>query len=100
MNKPRYISAKEFRDEGYLQEVNRQFLHPLGLALEVQRDEESGEVSFGRVWDYRDDPEGIQYSGFNKQDNWKAENVWRHWVKKATVRMGKFGWVIQPLKKE
>ena len=30
------ISIQEFRDKGYLQETNRQFLHPLGLALEVR----------------------------------------------------------------
>lgn len=31
----KYISPKEFREEGYLQEVNRRFLHPLGLAIEM-----------------------------------------------------------------
>ena len=29
------ISIKKFREEGYLQELNRRFLHILGLALEV-----------------------------------------------------------------
>jgi hypothetical protein len=29
------ISGKEFRDVGFLQEANRQFFHPHGLALEV-----------------------------------------------------------------
>lgn len=29
------IDAAEFQAEGYLQEVNRRFLHPLGLALEA-----------------------------------------------------------------
>lgn len=29
------IDIKEFRAIGFLQEVNRQFFHPLGLALEV-----------------------------------------------------------------
>lgn len=32
----KYISAKKFREEGFLQEVNRQFLHPLGLALTTE----------------------------------------------------------------
>src|SRR5438445_10887455 len=31
----KHMPIREFVDEGYLQEVNRQFLHPLGLALEV-----------------------------------------------------------------
>lgn len=29
-----YIDLTEFRERGYLQELNRQFLHPLGMALE------------------------------------------------------------------
>lgn len=29
------MGVKEFREEGYLQEANRQFFHPLGLALEI-----------------------------------------------------------------
>jgi hypothetical protein len=34
------MSVKEFREAGYLQELNRRFLHPLGLALEVVVNEE------------------------------------------------------------
>ena len=67
------ISAKEFQELGYLQEVNRRFLHPLGLALEVIRDDESGEVSFGGVWDSRDDIEGIIFDPSWSQD--KAQYV-------------------------
>lgn len=32
-----YITIDEFQAEGYLHELNRQFLHPLGLALEVRQ---------------------------------------------------------------
>lgn len=56
----KYIDAKEFREKGYLQEVNRRFFHPLGLALEI-RLESDGTESFGAVWDYRNDDEGIYY---------------------------------------
>ena len=31
--RPTFMDIREFRDKGYLQEVNRQFFHPLGLAL-------------------------------------------------------------------
>lgn len=35
MSEPiKYLDMDEFRDGGYLQEVNRRFFHPLGLALE------------------------------------------------------------------
>lgn len=54
------MTAEEFRDLGYLQEVNRQFLHPLGLALEVVI-EEDGTTRFGEVWDCRDDAGGIVF---------------------------------------
>ena len=57
----KYMSAKEFQEKGYLQELNRQFLHPLGLALEVYYDDE-GNCYISGVWDYRDDPEGIYYN--------------------------------------
>jgi hypothetical protein len=55
------MTPKEFRELGYLQELNRQFLHPLGLALEMVIDTDTGAEAFGQVWDYRDDPEGITF---------------------------------------
>lgn len=54
------MSVAEFRKLGYLKELNRQFLHPLGLALEVVVYPNGAEV-FGEVWDYRDDPEGLHF---------------------------------------
>jgi hypothetical protein len=56
------IDIKEFRQLGFLQEVNRRFLHPLGLALEVIIDEKTEEEKLGGVWDYRDDPEGMFFA--------------------------------------
>jgi hypothetical protein len=61
----KYIDIKEFREKGYLQELNRQFLHPLGLALEVVIHED-GTESLGRVlwnedgepWEFNDTKEG------------------------------------------
>ena len=61
------IDIKEFREFGYLQEVNRQFFHPRGLALEVNVDNDGNE-SLGGIWDYRDDPQGIIY-GFDESNN-------------------------------
>ena len=61
------MDINEFKEAGYLQEANRCFFHPLGLALEVAQDidEETGEKGPWRisgVWDYRDDPEGMMYA--------------------------------------
>lgn len=56
------MDLNEFRSEGFLQEVNRLFFHPLGLALEVRVDDEGNVDGLGGIWDYRDDPEGIFFS--------------------------------------
>jgi len=54
------ISIKEFREKGYLQELNRRYLHPLGLCLAIKLDE-FGFESLDRILDYRDDDEGIVF---------------------------------------
>lgn len=71
------INIKEFVEEGFLQEANRQFFHPLGLALEViVEDDPSKEWRLGGVWDYRDDTEGILYGvGDLAERERKAVNV-------------------------
>jgi hypothetical protein len=51
------MPATEFRDLGYLQEVNRQFLHPLGLAMYVNA--ETGEYG---ILDAREDLEGFIFT--------------------------------------
>ncbi len=60
------MSVKQFRERGYLQELNRCFLHPLGLALEIVI-EDDGSVRFGEVWDYQDDPEGMQFGDLDQR---------------------------------
>jgi len=58
--KPHYMSIDEFVHEGYLQEVNRLFFHPLGMALEVVVDGD-GDYFLGGIWDYRGEPGGILF---------------------------------------
>jgi hypothetical protein len=62
MSEIKRMNIKEFRQMGLLAELNRAFLHPLGLALEIIIDDETGEEKLGGIWDYRDDPEGILFS--------------------------------------
>lgn len=95
MTKIKRIDIKEFQETGFLQEVNRQFLHPLGLALEVIVDNDSGEVKLGGVWDYRDDPEGMYFAD-DTIDSQKVVNVRALWDEKERARIERFGWVIQP----
>ncbi len=102
------MSVKDFREGGYLQELNRQFLHPLGLALEVvvgddEHDEGNHPESFGLVWDSRDDPEGYWYDLANSDD----ERVDRHRANAAKIkaeqetmaktRLVGLGFVVEPI---
>lgn len=69
-NKPLFVKqpkrlkdpAKFLMDNGLLFEINRSVLHPFGLALEVQIDDETGKVTLGGVWDYRTDNDGLRYT--------------------------------------
>lgn len=93
-NEIKRMSAAEFQSEGYLQEVNRRFLHPLGLALEMVTDVDTGEKWLGGVWDYRDDPEGIYFDGdFSRE---RAEHVLELERERADARRDALGFVIEP----
>ncbi len=59
MDDVKYIDIKEFRKLGYLQEVNRLFFHPLGLALAIVIDDTNDSETLGGILDYRDDAEGM-----------------------------------------
>lgn len=85
-----YISPVEFIEVGFLQEVNRQWFHPRGLALQV--DPDSGEM---KVWDYRDDPEGIAF--VSKTSEGKAVRVDAEYRRHRQARLSKFGWIVQPV---
>lgn len=93
MAEQKKMTPKEFREQGYLQEVNRRFLHPLGLALEVVR-EVDGTERFGDVWDSREDPEGFVF-GPDMIDAEKASRIQLEGWKEA-VRFARFDWNIQP----
>lgn len=88
------MTVKEFRQLGYLQELNRRFLHPLGLALEVNVSESHETFSEG-IWDYRDDPEGLIF-GPGIIDPEKAKRIYHEQAEKASVRTEKLGYAIQP----
>lgn len=89
----KYMDIKEFREFGFLQEVNRQFFHPLGLALAIQMSE-TGEESLGGVWDCRDDPEGMEYGEGMINPN-KVLRVQALLNSKKDIRTLKFGSTIQ-----
>ena len=90
------IDIKEFRELGFIQEINRRLLHPCGLALEVIIDTETGDTSLGGVWDFRDDPEGMAF-GPDVLTVEKYKSVEDLCHSKGEVRNENFGWVIQPV---
>lgn len=96
----REMPLDEFRALGYLQEVNRHFLHPLGLAIFVIADEDGSNARQMGVQDYRDDPEGCAYDDETLKEpgtETRASYVRMMWDRAAGVRLAHMGWVVQPL---
>lgn len=89
----KYMPVAEFRSAGLLQELNRRYLHPMGLALEVVQ-EADGTERLGGVWDYRDDPEGMVFG--EAPDVEKAATVDALFDVHRAVREERFGWHVQP----
>lgn len=67
------MDIREFQEAGFLQEANRLFFHPLGLALEVTISDD-GRYSLGGIWDQRDVREGIIFD--RPPCGKKAREVW------------------------
>ena len=98
----KFIDIKEFREEGYLQELNRVFLHPLGLALQVNIDDDGNEC-LGGIWDYREDGEGIHYNlqSSSKKRNYKffknAQNIKNLLDERIPKRQALLGFIVEPV---
>ncbi len=88
----RYMEIREFVDQGYLMELNRQFLHPLGMALEITSDKDG--VWLSGIWDARDDPEGIVFD--EPPDGAKILRIADEMRVHHATRQALFGWAIQP----
>lgn len=115
------IDIEEFRKLGYLHEVNRLWLHPRGLALEMttgyqEKDvrkiveelhlgprEEQGARALikhlgldrphlGGVWDYRDDPEGMCFGEIDLEKMVEPE---KEFLRHVEARTKLFGGPIQ-----
>lgn len=82
------INPAEFREIGLLQEVNRLFFHPRGLALEMVVDPD-GIEHLGGVWDYREDPEGMAFA--DTPNNEAAARVQEMFDSRLEARIKLFG---------
>lgn len=93
------MDIREFREAGFLQEVNRLFFHPHGLALEVVIQDDEGTEVLGGIWDAREDPEGMIY-GENMINPEKVRRVVEECNKHVLARKELFGSIIQPAPKD
>jgi hypothetical protein len=94
MGKIKYMDLREFQNAGFLQEVNRQFFHPLGLALEVVCETDGTVSALGGIWDYRDDPEGMEFDA-SSIDREKIDRIELLRESKRAVRTARYGDIIQ-----
>ncbi len=103
MSEPTEINTMpvaEFRRQGYLQELNRTYLHPYGLALSVKIGDD-GEESFGEIWDYRGDLAGLSYAEEMLDDEFeeRANLLAAVFVVRSRQRKEELGYIIQPIRK-
>lgn len=80
----KFVDLTDFRNSGLLQEVNRRAFHPLGLALVVNIDSDTGEVQgIAGIADYREDPEGIAFQDLNTVE---ANKFYEHALSVAALK--------------
>ena len=81
------VSVEEIIDSGILQEANRRFFHPLGLALAITFP--GGKME---LLDARDDPEGFIFDSISKS---KLERFVRFMAERKNSRLESLGYIVQ-----
>lgn len=94
------MSVEEFQRLGYLQELNRVFLHRLGLALSVRVDRNNRAYLFGPVYDNRDNSEGFIFESFTEGEILRGRRIEHELMERGQARIDGLGFVIQPLEKK
>jgi len=89
------LSVQELIDFGYLQEVNRRFFHPLGLALTAVVDTDPEVSPRLLVKDNREDPEGWEFAPGVMEPE-KFRRVEEEWVRRNAFRLERLGFEVQP----
>lgn len=83
----------QFVNLGALQEINRQFLHPLGLALLVEN--VAGFNRIAGIWDATEDPEGIIFA--EGHISAARARTFRQWQRQQHAkRVATLGYLIEP----
>lgn len=89
------IGTQELLDKGIIQEVNRLFLHPRGMALAVSSDDETNESKLIML-DDRDDDTGFYYpDGVITQE--KKKHCLKLHESKVVHRVNNLGYVVQAM---
>lgn len=92
--------AKFLDESGLLFTINRDILHPLGLAMSVTEDEQGSYM--GKMW-VVDAPEGIIFSQETFDEGVRKYNQFLLSIgvdKKLRTRREKLGYVVQPREAE
>ena len=94
-------AAQFLSDTGLLFRINREILHPLGLAMEIQTWKYKGKQKAkftNKLWDYRRDPEGMLYADetFTEADQKHKLFMKKFGEKKLKERYKRLGYIIQP----
>ncbi len=80
-----------FKKLGYCDEINRIYLHPLGLSLEI------GEDNKIEVIDGRDIKTGIVFNKIDEQFSSLSRLLMEEYETRCLYRLAKYGWKVQPL---
>jgi len=94
-----YDVGQFLADSGLLFKVNVLALHPLGLALEVERDQVTGKAVITSLLDFRDEPGGIVFTNDEYregQEKLRAYAETNHIKEKLIERQLATGFIVQP----
>ena len=95
---PRKMTITEFRELGFIQELNRRMLHPCGLAISTYVADDGNEYLDG-VWDYRDEGVGPFYSSEELSRD-AARGVDKLLKTKARERLLALDYSVQPIPRQ
>jgi hypothetical protein len=94
-------AAQFLLDSGLLFEINRTVLHKHGLAMQVEIDDNNNAVISNRLWDCREDTEGIVYANETIKDGTDKYNRYlkdSNADKRFKRREASLGYIIQEAK--
>lgn len=91
-----HMLIEEFVNLGLLHELNRRFLHPLGLAMDVEVDGD-GNYTIAGIWDCRNRPEGLILGEEPDKELPRPEAPTNYDNLIKMGRLQRYGWIVQPV---